>query len=106
MNASEIDNKSNEFKEFLLKRNPSEKFANKYMAYLNSSLVRNIARKITGNENIFSVHDISALQVIYLEVKKDKANIRLHNIYSGIISAYIKFLSGIQLRKLVIHEKK
>lgn len=106
MNTSEITTKSNEFKEFLLRRNPSEKFADKYIAYLNSSLVRNTTRHFTGNENIFAVSNILTLQYIYITVKKDKANIRLHNIYSGVISAYIKFLSGTQLRKPVAPQNR
>ena len=87
------------FKAFLLRRNPSEKFAIKYLTYLNSSLVQYKTKSIAGVVNIFEVNQISTIHEIYHAVKKDKTNIRLHNIYSGVISAYIKYLTGNELRE-------
>jgi len=93
--------KSRGFKEFLLRRNPSKSFADKYVTYLNSSLVRNITRQVVGNDNIYNVSTLKELNEIYHLVKGDVANIRLHNIYSGVVSAYIKYITGNELRKRV-----
>ena len=46
------------------------------------------------------------LLTIYDKVKADSNNVRLHNVYSGVISAYIKFLNGQELRKRVISSEK
>lgn len=94
--------KQNSFRNFLLKRNPSESFADKYMTYLTSPLVRNCAKKISGCDSIYKVDSLNQLNEIYQLVKADKNNIRLHNIYSGVVSAFIKFITGNELRKRVI----
>ena len=93
--------KSRGFKEFLLRRNPSKSFADKYVTYLNSSLVRNITRQVIGNDDIYNVSTLNELNKIYHLVKGDDANIRLHNVYSGVVSAYIKYITGNELRKRV-----
>lgn len=91
----------NRFRDFLLKRNPSQSFAKKYMTYLTSSLVRNMTRQVTGNDDIYNASTIEELNEIYHLVKGNDANIRLHNIYSGVVSAYIKYITGNELRKRV-----
>ncbi len=93
------------FKEFLLQRNPSQKFADKYIAYLSSGLVKSITKEISKVTDIFLVTDLNDLNSIYLKVKANSNNVRLHNVYSGAISAYIKFLSGKELRKRVLPKK-
>lgn len=93
--------KNRGFKEFLLRRNPSKSFADKYVTYLKSSLVKKITRQVIGNDDIYSVSTIKELYEIYHLVKGDGANIRLHNIYSGVVSAYIKYITGKELRKRV-----
>lgn len=93
--------KNRGFKEFLLRRNPSKSFADKYVTYLKSSLVRNITRQVVGNDDIYNVSTIKELNEIYHLVKGDDANIRLHNVYSGVVSAYIKYVTGNELRKRV-----
>lgn len=98
--------KRNGFREFLLKRNPSKSFADKYMTYLNSSLVRNKTKDISGYDNIYNVESLAQLNEIYQLVKADEANIRLHNIYSGVVSAYIKYITGNELRKMVLPSKE
>lgn len=95
----------NGFRDFLLKRNPSESFANKYMTYLTSSLVRNKTKSISGCESIYDVESLAQLNTIYKSVKIDESNVRLHNIYSGVVSAYIKYITGKDLRKRVIPSK-
>lgn len=102
MRMAQLSNKVDEFRGFLLKRNPSIKFAEKYINYLNSGIVKNYTYKIAKMDEIFSVDNISDLNKIYCKVKTDPNNIRLHNIYSGVISAYIKFLTGKELRKRVL----
>lgn len=88
------------FREFLLKRNPSEKFAIKYITYLSGSLIRSQTKHIAGVDSILNVIILGDLNKIYHSVKADPSNIRLHNVYSGVISAYIKFLTGTELRKI------
>lgn len=41
MRMAQLSNKVDEFRGFLLKRNPSIKFAEKYINYLNSGIVKN-----------------------------------------------------------------
>lgn len=89
-----------EFRGFLLNRNPSEKFAEKYIGYLSSGLIKRHTKELANKENIFLVDFVSCLMNIYHNVKIDANNKRLHNIYSGVISAYIKFLTGRELRKM------
>lgn len=93
--------KNRGFKEFLLRRNPSKSFADKYVTYLKSNLVRNMTRQVIGNNDIYNASTIKQLNEIYHLVKGDDANIRLHNIYSGVVSAYIKYIIGNELRKRV-----
>lgn len=87
--SADTQTKKAGFKDFLLKRNPSESFADKYVTYLNGKLVRSKIKLITGKDDIYSVDSVQQLNKIYLEVKTDSANVRLHNIYSGVVSAYI-----------------
>lgn len=102
---ADIQTKKVGFRDFLLKRNPSGSFANKYVTYLNSKVVKNKTKLISGKEEIYSVESLSLLNEIYFEVKTDSDNIRLHNIYSGVVSAYIKFLTGNELRKMVVSKE-
>lgn len=89
------------FKDFLLRRNPSKTFAEKYMTYLTSSLVRSSTKQVSDQDDIFRVPSLKQLNEIYHLVKRDSSNIRLHNIYSGVVSAYIKYITGGELRKRV-----
>lgn len=98
--------KNRGFKEFLLRRNPSKSFVDKYVTYLKSGLVRNMTRQVIGNDNIYNVLTIKELNKIYHLVKGDDANIRLHNVYSGVVSAYIKYVTGNELRKRVSKSDK
>lgn len=91
--------KQNGFRDFLLKRNPSESFAFKYMAYLTSSLVKRITKDVSDCDSIYKVKSLTKLNKIYQLVKVDNANVRLHNVYSGVVSAYIKYITGNELRK-------
>lgn len=104
MNLLQFDpiEKRNGFRDFLLKRNPSESFAAKYMTYLTSSLVRSNTKNISDCDSIYKVENLTQLNEIYQRVKADKSNVRLHNIYSGVVSAYIKYITGNKLRKRVI----
>lgn len=76
------------------------------MTYLKSSLVKNKIKSISGCDSIYDVDSLAHLNSIYQSVKLDKANIRLHNIYSGVVSAYIKYVTGNELRKRVIPSKE
>lgn len=86
------------FREFLLARNPSEKFARTYFTYLHSTVVRKACAEHTSTDEIFSVQDFDDIENIYDEVKIDDKNIANHNVYSGAVSAYKKFLMGKPLR--------
>ena len=76
------------------------------MKYLTSSLVRNTTKNISGYDSIYKVESLTQLNKIYQLVKADEANVRLHNIYSGVVSAYIKYITGNELRKRVIPSKE
>lgn len=89
------------FREFLLARNPSEKFARTYFTYLHSSVVRKACAENTSTDDIFSVESFDDIENIYDEVKLDDKNIANHNVYSGAVSAYKKFLIGKPLRIMV-----
>ena len=56
---------------------------------------------ICGKDDIFSVESIDSLVHIYNLTKEDPANKRHHNVYSGAISAYIKYREGKSLRPKV-----
>lgn len=101
MIGREATYKESQFRQFLLLRNPSVKFVEKYIKYLGQGLVKSTTREIASVNNIFEVTEMSKLYLIYGKVKTDSNNVRLHNVYSGIISAYIKFLNGQDLRKRV-----
>ena len=94
--------KKKEFKEFLLNRNPSNSFANKYITYLNGSVVKNAVHDVCSKQSIWEISDMSELMTIYNLVRANKDNVRLHNVYSGVISAYMKFLQGKELRRRVV----
>lgn len=91
----------NAFRDYLLKRNPSKSFADKYIKYLGGNVIKRYTTAIAGTPNVSAIDSLSKLTDIYNIVKKDSDNIRLHNVYSGVLSAYIKFLSGKELRKRV-----
>lgn len=52
----------------------------------------------TNTDDIFKITEMDELLDIYDAVKIDDNNIRLHNVYSGAVSAYIKYLEGRPLR--------
>lgn len=104
MKSTPVD-KENAFRDYLLARNPSESFARKYLTYMHSSLIRQLAQRIANVEDIYQVNNINLLQEIYDALKKEPDNVRLHNVYSGVLSAYMKFLTGKELRKRVIKKE-
>ena len=106
MIGKEATYKENQFRRFLLLRNPSVKFADKYITYLGGSLIRNAVRDVASVNSIFEITKMGDLLTVYGIVKADSNNVRLHNVYSGVISAYIKFLNDQELRKRVIPSEK
>ena len=95
-----------EFRAFLLKRNPSQKFIATYIRYITSPLVRSTITELFGEQkNVFEL-EYKDLYVLYQTVKANPNNIRLHNVYSGAISAYMKFLKGDSLRAKVGENKE
>lgn len=90
--------KENGFVKYLLERNPSEKFIRTYTSYLKSTVVRKYVQEIAKTQDIFQITDKEELFDVYDAVKLNDDNIRLHNVYSGAVSAYIKFLEGRTLR--------
>lgn len=90
------------FRQYLLQRNPSIKFTQRYITYLQGTVVAMAVNKVCGkNIAIDQVTSIKELQAIYDILKNDPNNLRLHNVYSGAVSAYIKFLTGKPLRAMV-----
>lgn len=90
------------FIQFLLDRNPSERFVRTYSIYLKSAVVKKYAQQIARTQDIFCIVDKDKLAEVYDAVKTDDDNIRLHNVYSGAVSAYIKFLDGRPLRTRIV----
>ena len=88
------------FRDFLLERNPNKRFVNTYFVYLNSPLVRRAISRVCGKEDIFCVSNIDHLSLIYDVIKQEPQNRRNHNVYSGAVSAYMKFLQGKPLRPI------
>lgn len=89
------------FRQFLLARNPSEKFVRTYFTYLNSTVVKKACIEHTSTDDIFSLVCFDDIENIYDEVKLDDKNVANHNVYSGAVSAYKKFLVGKPLRPMV-----
>lgn len=54
--------------------------------------------EIAGTQDIFQITDKEELFNVYDAVKLDDDNLRLHNVYSGAVSAYIKYIEGRPLR--------
>lgn len=98
-------NKESAFRDYLLARNPSESFARKYLAYMHSTLIKQLVQRIAKVGDIYQVNRINLLQDIYDVLKTEPDNVRLHNVYSGVLSAYMKFLTGKELRKRVIKKE-
>ena len=96
--SKSANEKEKGFVRFLLERNPSEKFIRTYTIYLKSAVVRKYTLEIAKTPDIFQITDKEELFDVYDAVKLDDNNIRLHNVYSGAVSAYIKFLEGRTLR--------
>lgn len=90
--------KETAFSNYLLERNPSQKFVRTYGIYLRSRVVVKYVQEYAHKDDIFKVVDMEELLDIYDAVKLDDNNIRLHNVYSGAVSAYIKYLEGKPLR--------
>ena len=65
----ETDLKKSMFKDFLLSRNPSEKFVRTYFVYLNSSIVKAECLAVSKTADVFAVQDRDALEKIYSSVK-------------------------------------
>jgi hypothetical protein len=86
------------FTRFLLERNPSPKFIRTYEIYLCSQIVKKYTKEVVGTDNIFEISKTDDIRDIYTQVKWDENNIRLHNVYSGAVSAYCKYLEGRPLR--------
>lgn len=86
------------FTRFLLERNPSPKFIRTYGIYLSSQVVKKYTKETVGTDNIFEISSVKNINDIYSKVKSDENNIRLHNVYSGAVSAYCKYLEGRPLR--------
>lgn len=89
------------FREFLLQRNPDEKFIQRYIASLGNVIVLDAVKSVSNKKSIFEITQKEMLLCIYEIVKSNTRNIKSHNTYSGAVSAYIKFLDGKNLRKRV-----
>lgn len=96
----DVELKKSLFRNFLLSRNPSEKFVKTYFVYLNSSVVTSECLNVANTKDIFNIDDRTKLETIYSNVKKYDRNIANHNVYSGAISAFLKFLDGRTLRPM------
>lgn len=96
----DVELKKSLFRNFLLSRNPSEKFVKTFFVYLNSSVVTSECLNVANTKDIFNIDDRTKLETIYSRVKKNERNIANHNVYSGAISEFLKLLDGRTLRPM------
>ena len=99
-NLSKNDNYSS-YCDYLKQKFASERTILNYLSFVESSLVLRYLKKIANKDSIYKVEDFDILLKLYLAIKDDKDNIRLHRIYSSAVSKYIKFMfPNIKLRQL------
>lgn len=94
-----------DYRAYLLGRNPSEKFIRTYFVYLGGSIVKKYLTALCGTDDIFAISDVNKLSIAYEQIKVDENNVRLHNVYSGAVGSYIKFLQGKPLRVIAKQNK-
>lgn len=99
-NLIESDNCSSYY-DYLKQKYHSERTIHNYLSFVNSSLVLRYLKEIAYKDSIYKVEDFDILLKLYLAIKDDKDNIRLHRVYSSAVSRYIKFMfPNIKLRQL------
>lgn len=88
------------FMQFMRDQGISEASVKKYALHVNhNSEVKEIVKKYTGKETLFSVASVEDIKQILQEVKTSPFNIRGNNMYSVGISHYLKFISGEEYQK-------
>lgn len=66
---------------------------------MNGALVIMACQSVAKCDIIYMISSETTVQDIYQVVKASNRNITNHNVYSGAVSAYAKYLTGIPLRK-------
>lgn len=90
-----------QYLEFLKEKFQSDRTIRNYLMFVNSSLVLRHIKRIAKTDSIYNIDDFSVLLKLYLAIKEDKDNIRLHRVYSSAVSKYVKFrFPDKKLRKL------
>ena len=83
-----------EYRQYLLTKEFTPRKTNYYLQPMRSSVVKRITAQHTGQENVFFVKDLETLDLIYIDVKFDDDNNRLHRVYSGALNKYVKYLKS------------
>lgn len=79
------------FQNYLRANFSSERSIRNYLCFVNSSVVSRVVGNLFNFNSLYQIDDFEDLLKIYLGVKEDKDNIRLHRVYSAAISKYIKY---------------
>lgn len=79
------------YSKFLTEKFESERTIRNYLTFVNSSIVMRYLSEIAHTDSIYKVEDFDTFLKLYLAIKEDKDNIRLHRVYSSAVSKYIKF---------------
>lgn len=79
------------FQSYLRANFSSERSIRNYLCFVNSSVVSRVVGNLFNINSIYQIDDFENLLKIYLGVKEDEDNIRLHRVYSAAISKYIRF---------------
>ena len=77
--------------EFLKEKFQSDRTIRNYLIFVNSSLVLRYIKEIANTDSIYKIDDFNVLLRLYLAIKEDKDNIRLHRVYSSAVSKFVKF---------------
>ena len=76
-----------------LKERYSEYSIYRTIGYIQSPLVSNVVKQLTGKELIYDVMDVDSILKIYRTVHKSEQDIRLHKVYSASVNRYLRYIS-------------
>lgn len=63
------------------------------IGYIQSSLVSEYVKSITGESIIYDVKDVELLRSIVNKIRNTEKDAKLHKVYSSAVNRYINFLS-------------
>lgn len=63
------------------------------IGYVQSSLVSEYVKSVSGENIIYDVKDLERLRSIAAKIRNSEKDIKLHKVYSSAVNRYINFLS-------------